>query len=78
MPQAEPGEPPAYAPSFSAEGQQDDHCRITFMGENWWIAAKRGHSLGLVNENGRTVLDISGVDWPRYLEAALAMMAERS
>lgn len=58
----------------TVEGDQDDHCRLTFMGENWRILAMRGHLILLTNENGQKVLDASQVRWPEYITAAYAWL----
>ena len=63
--------------SLSADDQHDDHCRLTFSGQDWWIFAKCGDQIGLVNENGRAVLDISNVNWPSYIAAAEALIEQR-
>lgn len=54
--------------------EHDNHCRLTFLGENWWIRAVYGKLILLSNENGRTVLDTRNVDWSAYADAAVAMM----
>ena len=63
--------------SLSADDQHDDHCRLTFMGQDWWIYAKRGDHIGLVNETGRVILDATRANWPSYIAAAEALIEQR-
>lgn len=52
----------------------DNHCRITFQGQNWWIRRIVGHLMYLRNENGRIIADTSKADWEAYCIAAAEMI----
>jgi hypothetical protein len=56
--------------------QHDDHCRLRVSGQDWWIVGVDGEFVFLTNENGKTILDLSGVDWPAYTVHAVAMIFE--
>jgi hypothetical protein len=61
---------------IEALAQHDDHCRLSFLGENWWIAAVRGPLILLTNENGQKILDTSDVDWDAYQAMAVAWLED--
>src|SRR5258708_39465973 len=58
-------------PICESLAQYDDDCRLSFLGENWWIMAVRGPLILLTNENGQKVLDVSDTDWAAYQAAAV-------
>ncbi len=63
--------------SLSETGQHDDHCRLVFDGEEYWIVAVRGPYIGLTNERRKCVLDASRIDWIRYTARAAEMIDEK-
>ena len=56
--------------------QPDDHCRLTFLYEDWWIAAVRGHLILLTNSNGQKILNVANVDWGAYEREAVRWLNE--
>ncbi len=64
--------------AISDGDQHDDHCRLSFLGEDWWIMSMRGPLILLTNENGPKVLDVSHVDWKVYQETAVSWLKHRA
>jgi hypothetical protein len=56
--------------------QHDDHCWITFMGDNWKIYGVTRDCLLLVNEGGVCICDVGYVDWEAYCAMAVDWMYE--
>lgn len=54
--------------------QHDDHCMLTFMGQNWHIAGVSNELMYLRNDLGDCLLDTFGVRWDEYVDAACAML----
>jgi hypothetical protein len=55
---------------ISEEGQHDDHCRLTFMGQNWYIDCIEGSLFFLRSETGEQIMDASAIRWDEYCEMA--------
>lgn len=56
----------------------DNHCIITFMGDNWYIVGASPGMLCVVRLEGveliGAVIDISKVDWNGYCQEAVEML----
>lgn len=65
-------------PLISEENQQDDHCRLTFMGQNWYIDHIDGYLFFLRNECGEMIMDASRMRWDEYVATASAWLEQAS
>lgn len=60
---------------------QNDHCIVTWLGENWFINAMRPGMLfvsHLDDSHITTIIDISQCDWPSYCASAVDMIQKKN
>lgn len=60
--------------NYNAEGQYDDHCRLKFMGNNWWIVCVRGTMISMrCGNDGRMT---KAMDTEQLTELQIAICTE--
>jgi hypothetical protein len=58
--------------------QHNDHCRLRFMDQDWWIEEVEPTRMWLANEESFCELDTRKVDWGAYVAEASKRMGRQT